>query len=169
MAVSETFTADTMRRVGFGPVTQDPRIPAGMWFRQDSATGDASGGTVTLTQILDEAYLYSLESIHSFVSQVLAVTEFELQWAPTLPLIEGGTRGFFPIGLEQNIVTGISQAGIPNKLNLPISLQAIQVGAPFTTSIFHENVNGEFYRITQWGYFWQPSALKMPGGPQRPV
>lgn len=169
MAVAAAFGPTTIRRVGFGPVTGDQRIPAGMWFRQDTATGDATGGTVTVTQTWPDDFIYSCEEAYTFVSAALTIPEFEMQWTPSLPLLETGFRAFFPIGGRVNVVTGISNIMTNRQMNLPMSFLINNVGSALMTTIFHENVNTEFYRVSLWGYYWQLDAVRRPGGPQRPM
>lgn len=156
----------TQDRRGYGPISSDKRDPVGIWFKQLLQAGDASGGVIDFQNSFSKNQVFSVQGVRFTVTN-LTVTEVTLNWFP-------GLSADFELLYSLALVTqspGTGNALRPqNELMdwLPHSWPAPT--APFPLFRMEaDNVNGAVYSTSQWGYVWDLAALRLPGGPRRPL
>lgn len=146
--------------VAFRPWPQRAvRDPIAQWTGVLAATGDATGGNITIQHDIPRAIVWNLEGL-SIDSSALEASKITVQ----------GDLGLtFGVNL-------IATPGIGGQAN---AIDASQVIALAGTYYFRNdaagfvlltNVNaaGKIIQFRAWGFVWDLDALKRPGGPLRP-
>lgn len=152
----------------FGPVGENPELPAAMWIGKGVLGQDASGGTATITITLptsDEMPYASVEEIQAntpgadgYIFQLIVSGAFRDGGDVTMARV-AQTRGFFQ-GRQQEYMDGF-KAILRNLVGTAGQHRVIVIGA--------NQGAGQNLTVYAWGYIWHRSAQHAKGGPKRPA
>ena len=172
MVVAIDFRVDVRPYSGY----TDPSLPIAAWIAQGGVAGDASGGSVFMDFIFQDAdnpqvtELYSLDQI-SFDTTGTAAREVALSTVnmDTLAPNRRASPQFWRFRTETIATVGISALDFENPM-LPLWL-----GSPNKDEgkgairLNVVNVDLLLYAATLQGYVWGPRSVLAPGGPRRPI
>lgn len=161
--MSVSVISTTQASLGYGSQIEDPREPIGQWFKNQAATGDGSGGTVSIALSFSKKEIYSIEGVR--MTSNGADSSFSLRWDP------GWLAGTVPLLALEMITSTLTNSGWQPKGN---EMEQFPHSWPTKTGIFPlltaeiNNTAGRLYSFHTWGYRWALSAMRQPGGPRRP-
>lgn len=169
MAVSVTQDAI------FQPMQTPPQnlaLPVARWIAATSVSGDATGGTVSLTGVITRKGGYNLFSVEAVNShrQDAGAADVTVMYALSLwadqDLTTGGpwiwgTRTLRPTNIGRTIPQG-SDVG-----QWPFPFRGVKDVNILIAAEWDINTNLAVYRFFAWGYVWDVATLKF-GGPRRP-
>ena len=173
MSVFVTGRPEMRPYSGYG----DPSLPIGTWIAQVTGTGDATGGSVFLTVIFQEAetgfrlsQMWNVEQISMDMGtptnlQGLMTTRAMNNLSPQRIAAEE-RWGFLLLsdGANQNAIDLAALAALPLWLGAPNDDFSVDSGLRFESV----NVDTIDVNITCQGYLWGPRSVLAAGGPQRP-
>jgi len=154
----------------------DPGLPVGMWYSQNSVTGDASGGDMTVIFVFKgeaepvSGRFYSLEQFECQHSEAttkgggVQLTNFETlgpvglvnrQWRFT---VENNNNG---VACLNNLIH------VPLPLFMGSAAPVASLAAQLEVNL--NNVDLTSFVVTVQGYIWEPRSIQAEGGLRRPV
>ena len=145
----------------------DRRLPIAKWYAQANATGDATGGSLSLNITLPRKgnTLYSVEDYAAEDSSGVAGYEVRIRTAEVAAEAQSLEGAIF-LATQQPV------AGINFVLRGEAKWKFELIFQPTTTdaALFARttNTNLASYIFNAWGFQWDPEATKMPGGPIKP-
>lgn len=159
------------------PGYADPALPEGMWWSWVQATGDVSGGDMTLIIELEPAELqltlsgnyYSVEQleVHSSVNGntdgLLSIINF------------GGLIGGATANRHRTLPYDSNEGGVGAVNANAGLLKPWFIGAPTLASVTssvrftQDNVDAEVVIFRAEGYIWGARSTQAPGGVRRPM
>jgi len=154
----------------------DPGLPVGMYFAQNSVVGDASGGDmIVFFDFKGEGEpisgrFFNLEQINIFHSDVASKPGH---------IVANNWETIGPVGLVNRqwkfqLVTNVNGvAAMSDLLYFPLPL-FLGSAAPLADlasdlEVGVDNVNVSSLTVTIQGYIWEPRSVQAEGGLRRPV
>jgi len=172
VSIFADFRAETRPYSGYA----DPSLPIGSYIGSAVVQGDATGGSVFFTMLVQIAEttrvteLYNLEQLAIEVSSAVSVSAFVRTinmdtLAPNNRFAQI-QRWFLPITTDG---VGIAAMNLADAGGLPLWLGApSSIGGDAGLRFQFVNVDGDNFLVTAQGYIWGPRSVIAPGGPQRP-
>jgi len=154
----------------------DPSLPVGMYFAQNSVTGDASGGDmIVFFDFKGEGEpisgrFFNIEQINAIQSQAAThVGHVSFNNFETLGPV-GLVNRQWRILLEDN-ANGIAAIVKPHQLPVPLFIGSVAPVASLAASVEVgvDNIDLTSLTVTIQGYIWEPRSVQAEGGLQRPT
>lgn len=154
----------------------DPGLPVGMYFAQNSVTGDATGGGQTVIfEFKGEnepvsGRFFNIEQMNAFFSDVntraasMLINNFE-----TLGPV-GLVNRQYRLQLENNL-NSVAALNADTFLPLPLFLGSVAPVASLAAQVEFRvpNVDLTSWVVTIQGYIWEPRSVQAEGGLRRPT
>jgi len=154
----------------------DPGLPVGMYFAQNSVVGDASGGdSIIFFEFKGEGEpvsgrFFSLEQYNVFHSATASKSGHLVlnNWETIGPV--GLVNRQYKWRLESNL-NDVSALGELQYVPLPLFLGSVAPIASLAATLEFgtDNIDLSSLTVTIQGYIWEPRSVQAEGGLRRPV
>jgi len=154
----------------------DPGLPVGMWFAQNSVVGDASGGSMLIIFIFKgeaepvSGRFFNIEQMNIFHSATATKSGSLLlnNWETIGPVGLVNQQFLFRLQTNSNNVSALDFTGY---FPLPFFMGSAAPVASLSSQVEVKinNVDLTSLTVTLQGYIWEARSVQAEGGLRRPV